>query len=173
MGKKSKKARPLEVSSKIRVPNRGPFIPQGNMKRYRDPRFDPLCGSFNKEKFHKRYGFVDEIKKKEREQLKEELNNTQDEARKEQINLLLQRMNNQLSEKDKREAAMKRVVEERQENKEKVKQGTKPMFKKKSEKRLEDLVAQYEELKKSRKLKKHIEKRSKKLATRERIQQEG
>lgn len=173
MGKKSKKARPLEMSSKINVHARNPFFQQGNTKQFRDPRFDPMCGSFNKEKFHKRYGFVDEIKKKEREQLKEELDNTEDEARKEQIILLLQRMNNQFREKEKREFVEKKTTEEKLENKQKVKEGNKPIFKKKSEKRLETLVAQYEHLKKTRKLQKHIEKRSKKLTTRERIQQEG
>ncbi|KAF5280351.1 hypothetical protein FQR65_LT03160 [Abscondita terminalis] len=74
---------------------------------------------------------------------------------------------NQNRELKKQDTKKSENEQEKQEIRKKLKQGQKPMFVKKSEKRIQNLVHKYEELKKSNKLEKHLEKRYKKLASKD------
>ncbi|XP_046992211.1 ribosomal RNA processing protein 36 homolog isoform X2 [Schistocerca americana] len=158
--KRANKNRPREMSSKTPVHNTKKL--RNNVGR--DPRFDPLCGTFNDETFKNAYSFVNEIRDKEKEQLKNELEKETNTAKKEKIKYILQRMENQDREERRHKEKLEKLKLERQEQIEMLKQGKKPWFKKKSERRVLQLVDQYEELKKKGKLQKHIEKQRKKSA---------
>ncbi|KAJ8926008.1 hypothetical protein NQ315_009863 [Exocentrus adspersus] len=168
--KRANKNRPREMSSKLKhvkkelVSSSAPAT-----KKYvaRDPRFDPLCGEFDSKTFKSNYKFVNEIREREVKQLEKELKICTDPRRKKTVKLLIQRMSNQIREQQKIDAENRKKYEEKMEIREKLKKGEKPVFKKKSVKKLEGLIEKYEELKKTNKLQKHIEKRTKKLSARE------
>ncbi|XP_050510949.1 ribosomal RNA processing protein 36 homolog [Diabrotica virgifera virgifera] len=169
--KRANKNRPREVSSKIRPQKLkleiGNVVKAPKKHIPRDPRFDPLCGQYEEKIFKANYEFVNDIRAKEKEQLEEELKSCTDINRKKVIKNLLQRTNNQLREQTRKEKEELKKLQRSTEIKEKFKRGEKPQFKKKSVEKLENLIEKYEELKKSNKLQKHIEKRSKKLSKKE------
>lgn len=91
--KRANKNRPREMSSKR--PFAGVIEAHSTRKCIpRDPRFDPLCGTFNEEIFKKSYKFVNKIKLDEREALKNELKDTDDPKKQKKIKYLLQRLVN-------------------------------------------------------------------------------
>ncbi|VEN56719.1 unnamed protein product [Callosobruchus maculatus] len=168
--KRANKNRPRELSSKIRPKilkrELNQNVPTVKKSRPRDPRFDPLCGQFDAKTFKSDYKFVHDIRIKEKKQLEKELKSCSDPIRQQQIKKLIQRIGNQIRDQEKNEKEEQQKYEEKKEIKEKLKQGEKPVYKKKSVKKLETLIEKYNELKKSNKLQKHIEKRSKKLSER-------
>lgn len=168
--KRANKNRPREISSKIRpkqmqalLASSSNSLPKVKKDSPRDPRFDPICGEFDKETFKQNYKFVNEIKEREKKQLEKELEECTDPERKNTMKLLIQRMENQLREEQKINNKKQKEETERRQIKEQIKRGEKPVFKKKSVKRLEGLVEKYEELKKTNRLQKHIQKRAKKI----------
>ncbi|XP_069673541.1 ribosomal RNA processing protein 36 homolog isoform X2 [Periplaneta americana] len=165
--KRDNKNRPREMSSKRPLPTENLIIPT---KRtiLRDPRFDSLCGSFNEKAFQRSYSFINKIREKEKEHLKEEMKTEANVGKKEKIKYLLQRMENQDREERKRKKKLEKKRQERNTQIELLKQGKKPIYYKKSERKIIDLVEQYEELKKGGKLHKHIEKHRKKNAQKDR-----
>lgn len=116
--KRANKNRPREMSSKRPMPVA--CVVQAKQVETRDPRFDPLCGSFEEKTFKSNYKFIDKIKENEREALVKELEETEDVERRRQIKYLIQRMKNQKHEKLKHE---KKAVDN--------KPGEKPQFLKK------------------------------------------
>ncbi|RZF48897.1 hypothetical protein LSTR_LSTR003277 [Laodelphax striatellus] len=95
--------------------------------------------------------------------LQKELMDTTDAERKRQIKILIQRMDNKEREEKEKQLKELKDKEEKEMRKQAVKDGKKPFYCKKSEKRLlELLVDNYEQLKKSGKLNKHLKKRMKK-----------
>ncbi|OAD60368.1 Ribosomal RNA processing protein 36 like protein [Eufriesea mexicana] len=103
--KRENKNRPRELSAKKPI-SRFREVIQVKKNIPRDPRFDSLCGTFDKKRFNKAYSFLSDVKKNDLEKLKKKL--------------------------------------------------------KGSEKRVLDLISQYEELKSTGKLKKHIKRLRKK-----------
>ncbi|CAG9820950.1 unnamed protein product [Phaedon cochleariae] len=171
---RANKNRPREMSSKIR-PKGAPviphiIIPQAKKVASRDPRFDPLCGQFEEKEFKSNYKFLNDMRIKEKEHLQIELKNCSNPEHVKTIKMLIQRTTNQIREQEKREKEQNQKYEERKEFREKLKNGEHPRYKKKSVQKLENLVQQYETLKKTNKLQKHIEKRSKKIANKHRHQ---
>merc|ERR1719154_879651 len=116
-------------------------------REVRDPRFDPACGDFDKEKFKKNYMFVNEYKKKETDILKKQLKGEKDVERAEKIKYLIQRNENQF-----RQAKI---------DQEKLREGLKPKFISKSKQKEQDLLKKYETLKDKGGLDKYIEKKQK------------
>ncbi|CAG9854563.1 unnamed protein product [Phyllotreta striolata] len=170
--KRVNKNRPREVSSKIKVPtklrsevNVVPVVAKTSVPR--DPRFDPLCGQFDRDLFKTNYSFVNDIRLNEKRELEEKLENCDDPAERKTIKLLLQRVKNQIRESERTEKEEFVKKQESNEIREKLKKGEKPEYKKKSVKKLENLIEKYEDLKKSNKIHKHIEKKSKKIAQKE------
>lgn len=158
---KRNKNRPSEISSKIEVPlNRIKKVPQVKTIEKKpkciDPRFDSLYGDFNKHIFEQNYNFLNNIRDKEKKKLQKKLKQKGPEEKKEQIKLLLQRMNNQEREKQKMETQKKIKSEQKQKRLIALKEGKKPQFLKKRETKLLQLVDQYESLKSTGKLNKHI-----------------
>ncbi|XP_046750541.1 ribosomal RNA processing protein 36 homolog [Diprion similis] len=165
--KRENKNRPREMTSKLQVPRFKEIVPV-KKKIVRDPRYDSLCGTFNEKAFKNSYKFLNNIVENDVKALKKELEETEDPKMIKKIKYLIQRLENRQREEKRREIKELREAEEKQEKIETLKRGEKPVFKKKSEKRVLELVSQYEELKKSGKLKKHIERLRKKNASKDR-----
>ncbi|PSN40599.1 Ribosomal RNA processing protein 36 [Blattella germanica] len=161
--KRENKNRPREMSSKRPMPT-DHLIIKTKKTIPRDPRFDSLCGTYDEKVFRRSYAFLDRIRSKEKFKLKKELKTETDTGRKEEIKYLIQRMENQEREKKKLQMKNKRKQEEHNANIDMLRQGKKPVYIKKSEKKVLELVDQFEELKKTGKLNKHIEKQRKKNA---------
>lgn len=160
--KRKNKNRPSEISSKIN-PSLNPVkkvTPCVKTKvepsKCIDPRFDSLYGEFDKRVFERNYGFLTKIKEKEKKKLKKKLKNKGPDDKKEHIKLLLQRIENQEREKQKINSQEKIKSEFRQKRLEALKDGKKPLFLKKKESKILQLVGQYEDLKSEGKLHKHI-----------------
>ncbi|XP_031848706.1 ribosomal RNA processing protein 36 homolog [Nomia melanderi] len=165
--KRENKNRPREMSSKKPVPR---FREVVQLKKHipRDPRFDSLCGTFNPKIFKKAYGFLSDVKKDDIKKLRNELQETDDPKMIKKIKYLIQRLENQLREEHRSNQKEQKVYQEKKEVAEAIKRGEKPNFKRKSERKVLDLVSQYEELKNSGKLKKHIQRLRKKNLRRDR-----
>ncbi|KOC59742.1 Ribosomal RNA processing protein 36 like protein [Habropoda laboriosa] len=159
--KRENKNRPREISAKKPVTR---FREVVHVKKNipRDPRFDSLCGTFDQKEFKKSYGFLSKMKENDLEELKKQLQVTEDPKTIQKIKYLIQRLENQIREEKKRKRQREKKSNEKKEIIEAIKRGEKPVFKKKSEKKVLDLVSQYEELKNSGRLKKHIQRLRKK-----------
>lgn len=89
--KRANKNRPREMSSKrpIKIINEISIVKK---IMPRDPRFDPLCGSFDERSFKSNYSFINDLKKNEKKELQEELEKTENPERRRKIKLLIQRL---------------------------------------------------------------------------------
>uniref|UniRef100_A0A8C6Z311 rRNA biogenesis protein RRP36 n=1 Tax=Nothoprocta perdicaria TaxID=30464 RepID=A0A8C6Z311_NOTPE len=134
--------RPLEMSAKKRVPFLRRVVPV-TKKVGRDPRFDDLSGEYNPEIFLKTYGFLDSIKKREKEMVQKQLKKCR---------------NSQAVLTGGLELSLKR------QQRELAQQGKKPFYLKKSEKRKLELAEKYAELKRSGKLESFLSKKRKRNA---------
>lgn len=185
--KRENKNRPREISAKKPVSRFNPVV---EVKKFisRDPRFDSLCGTYNEKAFKHSYAFLNEYRANDLKTLQKELQETTDPKIIKKIKYLIQRLENQLREGKKQKEKEERKQQEKKELLESIKQGGKPAFKKKcelikslkfesleffikyyfilfaftAEKKILDLVSQYEELKNTGKLKKHIQRLRKK-----------
>ncbi|KAL6433777.1 hypothetical protein ACFW04_005786 [Cataglyphis niger] len=159
--KRENKNRPREMSAKKPVSR---FIESVSVKKIvaRDPRFDSLCGTFDEKAFKHSYAFINELRENDLETLRNELKEATDLKTKRKIKYLIQRFENQLREEKKQKQKEQKKREEKKEMLELIKRGEKPVFKKKSEQKILNLVSQYEELKNKGKLKKHIQRLRKK-----------
>lgn len=128
--KRANKNRPREMSSKrpIKI---NKHINAVKKHIPRDPRFDPLCGAFDKKSFKANYSFLKDLRQKERKELQKEYENTADPKRQKKIKFLMQRLDNQIREQEKTEKKEKQIEDEKREIKDKLKKGERPEFKKK------------------------------------------
>ncbi|XP_072767208.1 ribosomal RNA processing protein 36 homolog [Anoplolepis gracilipes] len=159
--KRENKNRPREMSAKKPVSRFREIV---SIKKVvaRDPRFDSLCGTFNEKIFKHSYAFINDLRESDLKTLRNELEEATDLKTKNKIKYLIQRLENQLREEKKRKEREQRKQEDKTQILESIKQGEKPIYKKKSEKKILNLVSQYEELKTKGKLKKHIQRLRKK-----------
>ncbi|XP_045502833.1 ribosomal RNA processing protein 36 homolog [Colias croceus] len=158
------KNRPREVSAKKPVKMQ---LDIGAVKKteVRDPRFDPLCGTFDKKQFTQDYGFLSDMRMNDMKAIRNELKQTTDPDKQLKLRRLLQRL------KDKHRASKREKIEREKRSKEiehvehEFKEGRQPHFKNKSELRVESLVQQYEELKKkgSGRIQRHLKRRQQKI----------
>ncbi|CAH1363676.1 unnamed protein product [Tenebrio molitor] len=163
--KRANKNRPREMTSKKHLMPKDNFIP---VKKHfaLDPRFEPMCGTFDKKAFKSNYKFLNDLRKKEKNQLESDFHQTNDFKLKKKIKFVMQRLDNKIREEDKNDKQEQHQLLEKEETKIMLKE-EKVFFKKKSVKRLESLINQFEDLKKSNKLQKHIERRDKKISARD------
>ncbi|XP_076760585.1 ribosomal RNA processing protein 36 homolog [Xylocopa sonorina] len=159
--KRENKNRPREMSAKKPVPRFREVI-HVKKRIVRDPRFDNLCGEFDPKQFKKNYAFLSKMREDDLKNLKKQLEETNDPKTIKKIEYLIKRLENQIREEARRKKQEEKKQSEKKEIIETIKRGEKPAFKKKSEKKVLDLVSQYEELKESGKLKKHIQRLRKK-----------
>ncbi|KAL7026231.1 hypothetical protein ACKWTF_013812 [Chironomus riparius] len=152
---------PLEISSKTPFKKSKNAVNRQFQARSRDPRFDSRIGTFNEEKFQKKYDFAFKLRDQELEDLKATQKKEDKDDKKKKY--LIQRIENQ-----KRENSKKLINKVRNNNKvEVLADGTK-FYKTKKLQRTEDLVNKFIELKNAGQLEKHLDKRRKRQAGKER-----
>lgn len=164
--KRDNKNRPREISSKKRVPKFREVIQVAKVEK-RDPRFDPLCGEFDKKEFRKSYKFLKGVKEKELVTLKDQLKEARSEDRA-NLKYLIQRTENQLRAEKQTEEAEFKTAAEMAERVEAMNRGDRPVFKTKKTKREEDLVKSYETLKEKGGVDNFIRKMNKKNTSKDR-----
>ncbi|XP_073525078.1 ribosomal RNA processing protein 36 homolog [Phyllobates terribilis] len=166
-GRKADKSRPLEMSSKKPVPFLRKVVP-AKKRMQRDPRFDDLSGEFKPEVFEKTFGFLDDIKKKEKETLEKKLQKTRDPALREPLIQLLRRMDQQEKAAKQKQRLREKEAEFKRQQRERAQQGKKPLYLKKSDIRKLELVDQYQELKRKGKVEKFLSKKRKRNSIKDR-----
>lgn len=94
--KRANKNRPQELSSKIKPKFLQKTISTSKSKmktvQYRDPRFDVLCGEFDKHKFNDDYKFIYDIQKQEKQILEQEEKVEKDIEKKKKLKSAIQRL---------------------------------------------------------------------------------
>lgn len=163
--KRENKNRPTECSARRPVPKKEAPT---KAKATRDPRFDDLSGEFNEQIFKKTYGFIADVKTKEKEKLKKMIQKETDKSKKSEMKQLLNRIEQQEHAEKRKERRHELTQEMKKKEREKVKEGKKPYFLKKGDIRALEEKEHKEELEKSGKMQKYLKKKSKKLAVKER-----
>uniref|UniRef100_A0A4W6DW88 rRNA biogenesis protein RRP36 n=1 Tax=Lates calcarifer TaxID=8187 RepID=A0A4W6DW88_LATCA len=169
-GKKKRlnKNRPMEISAKKPAPFLRQVVPI-KKPTLRDPRFDDLSGEYKPEIFDKTYKFINDIKQREKEVIQKQLKRTKkSNQRKEKLQFLLKRMENQERARKSREQQRERELQFKRQQRERANQGARPFFIKKSEKKKLQLAEKYQELKKSGKLESFLSKKRKRNAGKDR-----
>ncbi|XP_029352297.1 ribosomal RNA processing protein 36 homolog [Echeneis naucrates] len=162
------KNRPMEISAKKPAPFLRQVVPV-RKPTSRDPRFDNLSGEYKPEIFEKTYKFINDIKQREREIIQKKLKSTKkNNQRKEKLQFLLKRMENQERARKSREQQRERELQFKRQQREQANQGAQPFFLKKSEKKKLQLAEKYQELKKSGKLENFLSKKRKRNAIKDR-----
>lgn len=168
--KRTNKNRPAEVPMVRHVaPRMSTLQPGQNMKRKitRDPRFDDLSGNLNLRAWQENYGFLKELRKKEKDILKKEWKKEEDPEKKQRMKSIIQRMENQEKEQARKEKVKEVMRQEKQEQRDALRQGRKPKFLPNKERKLMVKAAQFEDLKKGNKLEKYLERKEKLLKAKE------
>ncbi|XP_026216701.1 ribosomal RNA processing protein 36 homolog [Anabas testudineus] len=166
--KRLNKNRPVEISAKKPAPYLRQVV-HVRKPTLRDPRFDDLSGEYKPEIFEKTYKFINDIKLREKEIIKKQLKKKKsNNERKEKLQLLLKRMENQERARLTREQQREREQQFKRQQRERANQGVRPFFLKKSEKKKLQLAEKYQELKKSGKLENFLSKKRKRNAVKDR-----
>ncbi|KAG8014491.1 Ribosomal RNA processing protein 36-like protein [Nibea albiflora] len=166
--KRLNKNRPMEISAK----RPAPFLRQVvavKKPTLRDPRFDDLSGEYKPEIFEKTYKFIKDIKHREKEIIQKQLKRTKtSNTKKEKLQFLLKRMENQERASKSREEQRERELQFKRQQRERASQGARPFFLKNSDKKKLQLAEKYQELKKSGKLENFLSKKRKRNAGKDR-----
>ena len=179
---RANKNRPSELSTKRKVDTFrvAPGLKASAQHKGRDPRFDPHASAsdFNEEGWRKSYDFVFEKQREEVAEMKASLAASQKaksskrrQTRKKALGadaeatmrLELDKAQNRVVADDRKQKKLQAKAAVRREELAAVQQGKKPFFAKKSQLRDRELLAQYEELKKTKKLDKFIQKKRRKI----------
>ncbi|CAG4931202.1 unnamed protein product [Parnassius apollo] len=166
--KRENKNRPREMSSKRPVPFLKDVVTVPKQKEIRDPRFDPLCGEFDKKQFAENYSFLSDIRIKDIKTIRAELKETTDPEKVLKLKRLLQRLNEQHKAGRKARVELQKMEKQKEDVEKVFREGKQPYFKNKSELRVETLVRQYEDLKKegTGRIQRHLKRRQQKLKKR-------
>ncbi|XP_014093240.1 ribosomal RNA processing protein 36 homolog isoform X2 [Bactrocera oleae] len=170
--KRLNKNRPRELTAKRQVP----FVSIEQMKqnkteeKFRDPRFDENCGDFNVKHFKENYKFLSRIRQKDISRLRKQLRETTNSDDRKSLQTEIQKLVNKNVEERKWHIKQQELKREKLEIQDAMQKGLKPHYKTKRERRAKELVTQFEKLKESGKLNKHLEKRRKKNAAKDRKQ---
>ncbi|TQS38536.1 hypothetical protein Golomagni_00956 [Golovinomyces magnicellulatus] len=156
---------PAEMSSKRAVTRRRDVVPIAK-RQPRDPRFEPLGSSLRAFPLTKAYAFLDEYRETEMKELKAAIKATKDDAHKETLKKKLLVMESRKKAKLRKLKEQEVLERHRKQEKELVKQGKQPFYLKKAEQKKQVLLDQFNELK-GKKLDRVIERRRKKLASKE------
>ncbi|KAI1651698.1 DUF947-domain-containing protein [Daldinia loculata] len=168
MPHRTNKHAPTEQTSKRQVTRRREVIAT-HKPIARDPRFSAAVQGrpIDEERLHRAYGFLDEYRDSEIAQLRAAAKKTKDAAAKEELKRALASMEGKKKAQQAREAERKLLEEHRRREKELVKQGKKPFYLKRSEQKKQLLVDRFAGLK-GKQVDRVIERRRKKLASKER-----
>ncbi|XP_031820685.1 kelch domain-containing protein 3 isoform X3 [Sarcophilus harrisii] len=163
----AEKHRPLEMSSKTRVPFLRQVVPV-RKKVARDPRFDDLSGEYNPEVFEKTYRFLNEYRAKEKELVAKHLKKSKPGEEQEKLKHLLHRMDQQEAAQQEQQRQQEQRLALKREQRAQAQQGHRPYFLKKSEQRQLALAEKYKKLKRSQKLESFLSRKRRRNAGKDR-----
>ena len=162
---RSSKHAPAEISSKKAVSRKREVVP--TLKRaVRDPRFEPTSGSIDQEKAKKNYGFLNDYRDSEISELKSTLRQAKDPITKERLKRALLRMESRKKTQQSKDQEQEVLSAHRAKEKELIKQGKKPFYLKKADRKKLALTQRFEGMR-PKQVDKVIERRRKKKASRE------
>lgn len=161
---------PLEMSSKKPVAFGAPEFRQSDSKRaqFRDPRFDEFCGDLNETFFESEYSFLNEQRETEINAIRKELRKCKNIEKRKELQSLLSQYQQELTEKQRQSRLRKKLGALKAEERSKISEGKKPYFLKKSKVKEIALHEKFDQLKKSGKLQKYMEKKRKSNAAKDR-----
>ncbi|PFH57231.1 hypothetical protein XA68_15335 [Ophiocordyceps unilateralis] len=162
--KRTSKHAPTEQTSKRPVSRLREIIADPRRKP-RDPRFDPLVSRGDETKAKKAYAFLDDYRESEMKDLRAQIKKAKGDAA-DHLKRQLKSLESKKLARKKKEEEEELLREHRQQEKELVAQGKKPFYLKKSEQKKQLLTKRYEGMT-SRQVDKAIERRTKKIAGRE------
>ncbi|KAI4862200.1 DUF947-domain-containing protein [Hypoxylon rubiginosum] len=159
---------PTEQTSKRPVTRKREAVPVPK-REARDPRFSSATSSrpMDEDRARRAYAFLDEYRDSEMGQLRDTIRKTRDAGAKEELKRALASMQSRKQAQKQRDKENTLLEEHRRREKELVKQGKKPFYLKKSEQKKRLLVDRFEGLK-GKQVDRVIERRRKKLASKER-----
>ncbi|XP_062536200.1 ribosomal RNA processing protein 36 homolog isoform X2 [Armigeres subalbatus] len=161
---------PEELTAKRKVPALG--VAKNSRKvaqsRFRDPRFDAKQGYFSGTKFRAQYGFINDMRSQELTTLKKQLAQSNDPERIEQLKFTIRRTENQILEFNKQKEQDKKRKEEKLQARRAIDDGKQPYYEKNSTRKARELVEKYNKLKEGGKIDKHIDKRKRKITSKDR-----
>ncbi|KAK8058292.1 hypothetical protein PG994_008740 [Apiospora phragmitis] len=173
--KRSSKHAPMEVTAKRAVTRKREVVSVPKVVA-RDPRFGPLGTTaysrhpnpaMEEEATRRNYAFLDKYREDELAELKKEVKKTRDPAAKEKLQRAVMSMQSRKQMLERRDAERAVVAEHRRQEKELVKQGKQPFYLKKSEQKKRVIMDRFAGMKKGQ-VDKAIERKRKKLASKER-----
>jgi ribosomal RNA-processing protein 36 len=164
--KRANKNCPMEISSKKPVSRKRQVIEEPK-RRHRDPRFDETTQNVNSAHFKQNYAFLDAYRQSEVEALKKELERSKDPEDRRRLKQLLGKYKSE--EKLQEQRALKASVrkEWRQQELEKVKQGKRPFYLKRSAQQQLEMERRYATLKEQGQVEKVVERKLKRSAQRD------
>lgn len=168
--KRKRKDCPREISSRKPVPFGRTrclgIAEQGGPRSLRpmDPRFEDHCGTVDEEHVERNFSFLNNMRERERRQVKQKL--TKDPGN-ESLRASLRSMEAEEARRKTRTRRREIVKELKEEEKEKVRQGKKPYFFKESDVRERELQAKFQDLKAVGGVRRYIEKRRKRQASKD------
>ena len=137
-------------------------------REVRDPRFTDRSGDLVDRAFKRRYSFLyDETLPQEKKEIQNALKKTKSERKRTELKAELSRVTQRLKEEQSRRNKEKLEEDDSKRRAAERAAGKQPYYLKKSEKRRQELIAKYEELKKSGRLERFLEKRRKKNAAKD------
>jgi len=161
--RKRSKSAPTEMSAKIPVSRKKIVVPI-KKRIARDPRFDTLSGKFNPDLFKKAYSFLDELKEKEIQELKQKIIEEKDPVMKEKLQRGLQILEQRRLQEKRKELHQQIKSQHRKKERELVAKGKNPFFLKRSQVKEYEMVQKYKEMKASGKLDKYLSKKRRRQA---------
>ncbi|KAK9355745.1 hypothetical protein V1523DRAFT_403979 [Lipomyces doorenjongii] len=166
--KRVSKHAPQEISAKRPVSRFREVIEVPKIIR-RDPRFESLSGKFDDAQFRKNYAFLDDYRAAELKDLSQRLKKTKDPNEIQNLQREYQSLDSKLKASKRKDFEKQILNEHEKKEKELVKQGKKPFYLKKADKRRLVLTKKYSEMKRSE-VDRAIKRRRKKNISKERKQ---
>ncbi|KAK9323367.1 hypothetical protein V1517DRAFT_320563 [Lipomyces orientalis] len=166
--KRVSKHAPQEVSAKKPVSRFRDVVEVPKIVR-RDPRFESISGKFHEAQFRKNYAFLDEYREAELRDIAERLKKTKDTNQVQVLQREYQSLDSKLNASKRKDFERQVLKEHDKKEKELVKQGKKPFYLKRADKRQLILTKKFSEMKKSE-VDRAIKRRRKKNISKERKQ---
>eukprot|EP00164_Ancoracysta_twista_P007121 GFYU01010056.1.p1 GENE.GFYU01010056.1~~GFYU01010056.1.p1 ORF type:complete len:180 (+),score=63.85 GFYU01010056.1:89-628(+) len=166
MGKKDDA--PVEMSATKPVKQFADFHKvKPQKKNIRDPRFEDLCGEYNENSFRDAFKFVENYQSSELVDLKKQLKKAKGVDAKAEIQAKITQLEQKVGKRKKEDHKKKLKANWRKEELKRVKEGKKPYFLKKSDEKKLEMIEKYKKLKDTGGLDKYIEKRRKRLSSKQ------
>ncbi|KAK9450582.1 uncharacterized protein V1518DRAFT_414197 [Limtongia smithiae] len=139
---------PREISSKKPVSRLREVVETTKITR-RDPRFENLAGTYNETQFRKNYAFLDKYRQDELEKMKTQIQQSKDPRERQRLDRERQSLESKLLAMKRKDFERQVIKEHDKKERELVKEGKKPFYLKRGDKRNLVLTKKFDEMKKS------------------------